>query len=190
MAACAELLERALKRLASEHAALALVEHAKAGIDARGEGMRLQETVTEAVDGGNPGAVELASEIESPALSEPAADASPELAGRPLRVRDDEDRVDAEPALAHRSDEPLDDDPRLPRAGAGGDEDDAGGFDRRFLLRVRGADRHARSTRHMGASSHHEWQPPPPRGSWRTSPALMRATKPRASSCARSTCPQ
>ena len=55
--------------------------------------------MAEAVDGGDPPAVEIAGEVVALDLDEPLADPRSQLAGSALGVRDDEDVVDAEPAL-------------------------------------------------------------------------------------------
>src|SRR5206468_4732071 len=99
---------------------------AEAPVETGGEWIRLQEPVAEAVDRRDPRAVELAGEIGATELEQPRANASAQLAGGPLGVRDDEDRGDVEPGLADRMDEPLDQHIRLPGAGARGDEDDPG----------------------------------------------------------------
>ena len=59
----AELLQRGVERLAGEDSRLVLVEHAEDRVDRGLERMRLQEPVAEAVDGRDPGAVELAREV-------------------------------------------------------------------------------------------------------------------------------
>src|SRR6266480_7924241 len=107
-----------------------------------------------------------------------------ELARRALRVRDHEHGADINALVADSVREPLDEDERLPRARAGRDEDVASRFDCRALLRVRFP--HARLIRHIRQSSHQGGQSPP-LGSCCTSPVRIRSTKPRASSCARST---
>src|SRR5262249_38501638 len=79
----AEVRQGRLERFASQHAPLALVEHPETRVDARGEGMRTQEPMAEAVDRRDPGAVERAREVGPPALDEPGADAAAPLARRP-----------------------------------------------------------------------------------------------------------
>ena len=114
-----------------------VVQHAEARVDPGRERVRAQKAVAEAVDGRDPGGVELACELGAPGFDEPGANPVPQLSRRPLRVGDDQQRVDVEPALADRLDEALDEDGRLPRPRAGRDEDDARGLDGRGLLRVR-----------------------------------------------------
>ena len=168
VAAGAEVLERALERLAPHDGALRLVELAEARVDPDRERMRAQQPCAEAVDRRDPGAVELPRQVAPAAADELLANPPPKLARRLARVCDHEHRVDVDPAVAHRTDEALDEHRRLPGPRAGGDEDLAFGLDRRHLLGV-----HARVTRHMGQTSHHagHW---PPLGSWRTSPARIR----------------
>ena len=149
-----------------------------------GERMSLQQPQAEAVDRGDPGAVELAREIVPPAVAERGADARAQLARGPPRVRDDEDRVDIEAAVADGAHEALDEHGRLAGAGAGRDEDLAGRFDRRALLLV-----HGRATRHIGHRSHQAGHSPP-FGSCTTSPARMRPASRRAVAIALSTAAQ
>ena len=204
--ASAELGQSLLERLTAEHTRLAVVEHAKTGVESGREGIRLQEPMAEAVNRRDPGAVELAREIVPAAVEQLAADAAPQLAGRTLRVCDHEHRADVEALVADRLREPLHEHQRLAGACARGDEDVPTRFDRGSLLRIdprkmlrifRGVGRsprfareteflHARLTRHIRQSSHQGGQSPP-FGSWRTSPPRIRSTKPRASSSARST---
>src|SRR4029078_9073198 len=110
--------DRRAQGLSAQHAALSVVEHPEARVDAGRERMRLQQTVAEAVDRRDPGRVELARRVVPPALQQPLADAAAQLAGRALGVRDHEQRVDVEAALADRLAEALDDQRRLPGAGA------------------------------------------------------------------------
>ena len=138
------------------------------------------------MDGRDPGALDVAGEIDAVELEEPLADPGPQLAGGALRVGDDEDALESQPALGDGADEALHEHGRLPGSGARGDEDDAALVDRGLLLGVRGADAHARFTRHIGQRSHHVGHVPP-RGSCSTSPARMRATAACARSTARST---
>ena len=112
-----------------EHARLVVVEHAEARVEPGRERVRPQQAVAEAVDGRDPGAVELAGEVGPPELDEPRADPRPQLAGGLLGVGDHEDRVDVEAALADGAREALHEHGRLAGAGAGGDEDDAVGLD-------------------------------------------------------------
>src|SRR4051794_18017491 len=188
----AELLERRTKGLAAQHTPLAVVEHAEARVDAGRERIRAQKPVAEAVDGRDPGRVEIARQVVAAELPQPLANPRPQLAGRALGVRDHEDRVDVEAALANRAAEALHDHRRLAGAGAGRDEDDPRFFDRPLLLDVRslfdGA--HDRFTRHIVQRSHQVGQGKPPFGSWRTSPSRIRLTTVRACSCARSIWPQ
>ena len=185
MLAAAELGQRRREGLCAQHARLALVEHPEPRIDTGRRGIGAEQPVTEAVDGRDPGAVELAGEIGAPRLQEPRPDARAQLAGRPLGEGDDENRVDVDASL-DRAQEALDDDRRLAGAGARGDEHRARGVDGRRLLRIRclrlqhGA--HGRLTRQIGPRSHHDGHAPP-FGSCTTSPARMRPTKP----CARPT---
>jgi hypothetical protein len=113
--------------------------------------MGFQEPQAKAVNRRNPRAVQLTGEIVAAQLLEARADAAAELARRPLGVRDHEQGVHVEPSLAHRLDEPLDQHGRLARAGAGGDEDDAGRVDCGDLLLAGSpdVDAHARFTRHI-----------------------------------------
>ena len=53
---------------------LALVEHPEPGIEAGGERMLLQQPQAEAVDGRDPGRIELAGQLAPPELSEARAD--------------------------------------------------------------------------------------------------------------------
>ena len=190
----AELLERGVERLAGEDARLVLVEHAEVRVDRGLERMRLQEPVAEAVDGRDPGAVELAREVVAVKLCEPSADAAAQLPGRALRVRDREHRVDRQPPVADRAHEALDENGRLARPRAGGDEDQPGRVDRRELLGVRCArvldHGHDLATRHIGHRSHQLGQGNPPFGSCWMSPSRMRSTKRTACSFARSVCAQ
>ena len=172
----AELVERLPERLAPEHRALRVVELAEARIEPGGERIGLQEPQAEAVDGRDPGAVELAREVVAPALGERGADARAQLAGRAPRVRDDEDRVDVEPALADRAHEALDEHRRLAGARAGGDEDLAAS-PRPLRAAARSC---ALGTRHIGQRSHHVGHSPP-FGSCTTSPPRIRCR-----ACARS----
>ena len=119
-----ELLERDVERLAGEHAGLVLVEHAEVRVDRSLERVRLQEAVAEAVNRGDPGAVELTREVVSVELREAAADPAAQLTCGPFRVRDREHRVDRETAVADGAHEALDEHRRLSGAGAGGDEDE------------------------------------------------------------------
>ena len=178
--------ERLPERLPSQYAALALVEHAEARIDARRKRMRTQEPVAEAVDGGDPGSVERACQVGPSPLGEPLANPAAQLARGLLGVRDDEDRLDVDSFVADRAGKPLDEHFRLSGPRAGRDEDEAACVDRLLLFRVQV---HARLTRHIGASSHQVGQSPP-FGSCVTSPSRMRSTIPTASSRAPSTFPQ
>ncbi len=164
----AELAERLLERLAAQHGALGLVELAEARVEPGRERVRLQEAQAEAVNGRDPGAVELACEVVPPTLGERGTHARPQLAGRTAGVRDHEDRVDVDAAVANGTDEPLDEHRRLPGARAGRDEHLARRSDGGLLLLV-----HARGTRHIGQRSHHagHWSP---LGSWSTSPTRIR----------------
>src|SRR5439155_17193949 len=74
-----ELGERALERGAAQHRPLGLVELAEARVEARSERIRLQQSQAEAVDGGDPRAVELAREVVSPAPRQLGADARAQL---------------------------------------------------------------------------------------------------------------
>ena len=76
VSARAELLQRLTEGLAPEHPALTVVEHAEAGVDPGREGVRLQEAVAEAVDGRDPGGVELAGQIVALQLTQPAPNSS------------------------------------------------------------------------------------------------------------------
>ena len=185
MLSAAELRQGGRERLGPQHARLALVEHAEPGVDTGRCRIGAQQAVTEAVNGRDPGAVELAGEIGAARLHKPRPDARAKLARSPLGEGDHEDRVDVDAAL-DRAQEALDDDCRLAGAGAGGNEHRACGVDGGGLLRVgclgleHGA--HGRLTRQIGPRSHHEGHAPP-LGSWSTSPSRMRPTNP----CARPT---
>ena len=179
-----ELLERAFERLAAQHGALLLVELAEARVDPDGERVCAQEPGAEAVDGRDPGAVELLREVEAAALAELAADARPQLSRRLARVGDHEHRLHVEALVADRAHEALDEHARLARAGAGGDEHLPLRVDRGELLLV-----HARPTRHIVQRSHQDGHSPP-RGSCATSPARIRRAAPSARARARSTCSQ
>ena len=187
----AELLERRAERLAAEHAPLAVVDDAEARVDPGRERVRLQQPVAEAVDGRDPGCVEIAHQVVAAELQQPLADPAAQLAGGALGVGDHEDRVDVHAALADRAAEALDDHGRLAGPGARRDEDDALLLDRAELLLVGRClhDAHDLFTRHIGQSSHQVGQEPP-RGSCRTSPSRMRTTTPSACSFARSIPPQ
>ncbi len=189
----AELPERTLERLAAQHRGSRVLELAEPRVEAGGERMRAQQPVAEAVDRRDPRSVELAREVGTPALAQRGADATPQLAGRLARVRDDEDGLDVDAALAHRAYVPLDENRRLPRARSRGHEDRALGLDGSQLLVVepggRLHDRHARGTRQIGQRSHQAGHPSP-FGSWRTSPALIRCAFSPARSRADSTCAQ
>ena len=188
----AEFRQRDAERLRTQHARLALVEHAEARIDACRRGIRPEQPVAEAVDRRDPRAVELPCEIGATGLKEPCPDARPELARRALGERHDEDRADVDATL-DGPDEPFDDDSRLARAGARRDEHRPAGVDGDGLLRVRGLGlgdgAHGRLTRQMGPRSHHDGHEPP-FGSCRTCPSRMRPTEPRARSAAWSTSAQ
>ena len=121
----AELLQRALECLSSEHGCTRLLDLAEARIEPCGKGMRAQHATAEPVDGRDPRAVEIASEIGAAALAKSRADAAPKLTCRLARVRDHEDRLDVDAPLAHRPDVALDEHRRLPRSRARGDEDRA-----------------------------------------------------------------
>src|SRR5439155_11126018 len=147
---------RCPERLAAEHPALAVVEHAEARVDPRSKRVGAQQPMAEAVDRRDPSGVELAREVVPAELLQALPDPPAQLARRTLGVRDYEDRVDVEPALADRAAEALDDDGRLAGPRARGDEDDSGLLDRAELLQIRGLfhDAHDRLTRHIGHSWH------------------------------------
>ena len=182
----AELVERLRERLAGEHGRLRAVELAEARVEPRLERVGAKQARAEAVDGRDPGAVELAREVVASALAQLAPDARTQLTRGLARVRDHEDRADVDPAVAHRADEPLDEHGGLAGAGARREEDATVGLDRCLLLRVRGERAHGRRILHIGQSWHHCGHSPP-RGSCRTSPARMRCASPRALSRAVST---
>ena len=171
--------------LRAQDRGLALVEHTEAWVEAGLERMRAQQAVAEAVDRRDPAAVEVACEIVALRLHEPLPDPRAQLAGRTLRVRDDEDVVDAQPALADGLHKPLDEHRRLARPGAGRDEDHARLLDRRNLL-VGGSRPHECRILHIVQREHQRGHSPP-RGSVRTSPACIRSTARRARACASST---
>ncbi len=182
----AELVERLRERLAGEHGRLRAVELAEARVEPRLERVGAKQARAEAVDGRDPGAVELAREVVASALAQLAPDARTQLTRGLARVRDHEDRADVDPAVADRADEPLDEHGGLAGAGARREEDATVGLDRCLLLRVRGERAHGRRILHIGQSWHHCGHSPP-RGSCRTSPARMRCASPRALSRAVST---
>ena len=171
--------------LRAQDRGLTLVEHTEAWVEAGLERMRAQQAVAEAVDRRDPAAVEVACEIVALRLHEPLPDPRAQLAGRTLRVRDDEDVVDAQPALADGLHKPLDEHRRLARPGAGRDEDHARLLDRRNLL-VGGSRPHECRILHIVQREHQRGHSPP-RGSVRTSPACIRSTARRARACASST---
>ena len=180
-----ERLESALERLTAEHGRRRVLELAEARVEAGCERMRTQQPGAEAVDRGDPGAVELACEVRPPALSQSGPDARSQLPGRLARVRDDEDRLDVDAAIADGAHVALDQNRRLPGSRAGGHEHRPVGLDSSQLLlvqhRLQLDDRHARATRQIGQRSHHDGQPSPFGSCW-TSPVRMR----RAFSAARS----
>ena len=96
----AELRERRVERLGLKDARLALVEDSEARVEPGLERMVSEQPGAEAVDGRDPGAIDLADEVGPLELREPLADARPKLARRALGVGDDEERVHREPALA------------------------------------------------------------------------------------------
>ncbi len=189
VSARAELLQRALERLAAENRRTGVLELTKARIETSSERMGTQEPVAEAVDGRDPGAVELSREIGAAALAESGTNTAAKLARRLACVRDDQDRLDVDSALAYRTDVALDEDRGLSRSRAGRHEHRAVGFDGGELLVVEPCrhldDGHGLATRHIGQRSHHDGHPSP-FGSWRTSPARIRsalsAARPRADS--------
>ena len=164
-AAGAELAQRPVERLAAQHRRARFLELAEARVEPDRERMRLEEPVAEAVNGRDPGAVEVAREIRPPALAQRGPDAGAELARRLARVRDDEDRVDVEAVVADGADVALDEHRGLARARAGGDEDAARRLDRGELLVVEAARgferRHWRGTRQIVQRSHHDGHPSP-----------------------------
>ena len=184
----AEALQRDGERLRLEHEGLWLVEHAEGGVDARRQRVRAEEAPAEAVDRGDPGAVELERQVRPAALEEPRADAGAKLARRALGVRDDEERLDVQPVVDHRGHEPLDEHGGLARPCAGRDEDGSPRVDRGLLLlvRPRAERRHARSLRQIRHRSH-QCGHSPPCGSCTTSPCRMRSTSPTAVARAAST---
>ena len=170
----------------AQDSSLALVEHTKARVDAGRERMGAKQPMTEAVDGRDPRAVELARQIGTSALDQARADPAAQLARRLLGVRDHEDRLDVDSLVAHGAREALDEHLRLARARARGHEHEPARLDSRLLFRV---EIHARLIRHIEKSSHHVGQSPP-FGSCCTSPVRMRSTIPTANSRAPSTLPQ
>ena len=171
----AEHRQRLVEGLALDDPRLAVVQHAVARIDPGRERMGLEQPVAETVDGRDPGSVERAGEVVPAELEQSRANARGELAGRALRVRDDENRLDVEPPVADGAHVALDQHCRLSRPGAGRDEDDAGRLDRRELLGV-GRRPQARLTRHIDHRSHQDGQGKPPFGSCSTSPSRIRST--------------
>ncbi len=185
---CAEGVERLVEGLAREDGRLRAVELAKARVEAGLERIGLEQPVAEAVNRRDPRAVEAAREIGAPTPPQLCTDPGPQLACRPLRVGDDEDRLDVQPPVAHRLDEALDEHRGLPGPRAGGDEHAAPGVDGGLLLGIRRPG-HARLTRHIVQRVHQAGHSPP-LGSWWTSPPRIRPAKPRAVSRAPSTCAQ
>ncbi len=173
----AELLQGGVEGLALEHPRLRLVEHPEPGVDARRERIGGEQPAAEAVDRGDPGAIEVAGQIGTVELEQARADARPQLPGGAIRVRDHEQRVDVEPVLEHRTGEPLDEHGRLAGAGARRDERRAPRLDRGLLLVVGRSEprrqaeacrrglachrAHGRSLRHMRQRSHQPGQSPP-----------------------------
>src|SRR6185312_14547376 len=97
----------------TETRALPQLEDEEAWVDARGERMRAQQPVAEAVDRGDPRPIELARQVWTSTLDEPGADPAAQLAGRLLRVGDDEDRFDVDALVADGTRETLDEHLRL-----------------------------------------------------------------------------
>ena len=77
LASGAELLERAIERLAAEHRGAGVLELAEARIEPGGERMRAEQPCAEAVDRRDPGSVELAREIGAATLAQRRADPRP-----------------------------------------------------------------------------------------------------------------
>ena len=181
-----ELGQRLVECLHPEHGTLALVQHPEAWVEPGGERVLLEQPQAEAVDRRDPRAVKLAHQLGPAQLAEPRPDPAAQLGGGPLGVRDHQDRADVDAAV-DRAGEPLDEHGRLPRAGAGRDEDEALRLDRGVLLgggRALGRGRHQPLLiLHIEPSRHHDGHVPS-RGSCLTSPSRMRATIPRAPSCA------
>ena len=179
-----ELLESDRERLALDHARLRLVEHAESRIDSCGERIGGQQAPAEPVNGGDPGAVEIASEVGPSELLKMGSDPRAQLSCRTIGVRDHEQRVDVQPVLDHGPGEALDEHRRLAGAGPGGDKRLSPGGDGRALLWVEGRGgrpqpvvrAHGRSLRHMRQRVHQAGHSPP-RGSWITSPTLMRSAR-------------
>src|SRR5262245_53026631 len=121
MLVATELRQCRGERLRTQDAGLALVEHTEARIDASSGRVGPKQSMAEAMDGRDPGTVQLAGEVCAADLDKPGPDPRSKLARRAFCERHDEDRADVDPAL-HRTDEALDDDRRLAGAGAGGDE--------------------------------------------------------------------
>ena len=174
----AEPLERRCESLRLENERLRLVQHAERGVDAGGKRIGAEHATAEAVDRGDPGAVELEREVGTAPLEQSGADAGAQLAGGPLRVRDHEQRVDVEPVVHDGPDESLDEHGGLARARARRHEDRPVRLDRRALLVV-GERRHGRAFLQIGHKSHQCGQSPPC-GSCRTSPLRIRSTRPTA----------
>ena len=174
----AESLERCREGLGLEDQSLRLVQHAERGVDACGQRIGAEHAPAEAVDRGDPRAVELEREIGAAPLEQSRADAGAQLAGGPLRVRDHEDGVDVEPVVHDGPDESLDQHGGLARARPRRDEHVPVRVDRRALLVV-GKRRHGRGFLQIGHRSHQCGQSPPC-GSCRTSPLRMRSTRPTA----------
>ena len=86
-----------LEALAPQHPALAVVEDAETGIEPRGKRVRTQQPEAEAVDGRDPGAVELTGELIAAERSEARPDPAAELGRGPLGIGDREHRVDGRP---------------------------------------------------------------------------------------------
>src|SRR4029078_8013014 len=148
VSARAELVQRTVERLATEHRGSRILEFAEPGVEAGGKRMSTEQTCTEAVNRRDPCAVQLPCEVGSAALAQGGPDPGAQLARCLTRVGDHEDRLDVDASLATGPDVALDEDRRLTRARARGNEDRPVGLDSGELLLVepslRLQDRHAR----------------------------------------------
>src|SRR4029078_32140 len=177
VSARAELVQRTVERLATEHRGSRILELAESGVEAGGKRMSKKQTCTETVNRRDPCTVQLTGEVRSAALAQGGPDPGAQLARCLTRIGDHEDRLDVDASLANGPDVALDEDRRLTRAGARGNEDRTVGLDGGELLPVEPSlrlhDRHARGTGQIGHRSHHGGQPSP-LGSCCTSPDWMR----------------
>ena len=114
-----EVGQRGLERLALGRAPIGGIEHAEAGVQAGGDGVRAQDPRAEAVEGRDPGGFGLARRLAVAELEQAGAHARAQLARRLLGEGDGQDLVGAQAVVHHRGDEALDQHGRLARAGVG-----------------------------------------------------------------------